>query len=155
MYNPYGYPTGYGPQAPQFGAFGQGMMQPGSFQNAPQMAPQAAQQQTQASGMPVVLQVANIKQVEQAPVQPGGKALVLVANEPVIAMRTADNMGITSTDYYHIAKFDPDATAAAPAGDYVTRSEFQQALSQLAQKMQQSAPQAVSTASAEKEAKAK
>lgn len=89
-------------------------------------------QQQAASGAPVVLQVATIKQVEQAQVQPGGKALVLVANEPVIAMRTADNMGLTTTDYYHIEKFDPDAQmAAAPAGDYVTRAEFQQFVNSL------------------------
>lgn len=154
MYNPYGYPAGYGPLGPQFGAFGAGMMQPGSFQNVPQMSQQAPQTMPQAQSMPVVLQVSTIKQVEQAQVQPGGKALVLVANEPVIAMRTADNMGLTTTDYYHIERFDPDAAPVAPAGDYVTRAEFQQTLSQLMQKMQQSAPQAAPAAPAtvEKEA---
>lgn len=105
------------------------------------------QQQT-ASGAPVVLQVATIKQVEQAQVQPGGKALVLVANEPVIAMRTADNMGLTTTDYYHIEKFDPDAQiASAPAGDYVTRAEFQQFVNSLRAPVaaQPQAPAAIET----------
>lgn len=150
MYNPYGYPAGYGPAGPQFGPFGSGMMQPGSFQNAPQVPQQPPQAAQQAQGMPIVLQVSTIKQVEQAQIQPGGKALVLVANEPVIAMRTADNMGLTTTDYYQITKFDPDAAAAAPAGDYVTRAEFQQALSSLAQQMQQSAPQAPEKEAAKK-----
>ena len=98
-------------------------------------------QQPQQNGMPIVLQVANIKQVEQAPVQPGGKALVLVANEPVIAMRSADNMGLTTTDYYHIERFDPDASCAVPTGDFVTRAEFQQAIQSLAQQMQQATPE--------------
>lgn len=89
-------------------------------------------QQQAISGAPVVLQVATIKQVEQAQVQPGGKALVLVANEPVIAMRTADNMGLTTTDYYHIERFDPGAqAAAAPTGDFVTRAEFMQFVNSL------------------------
>lgn len=151
MYNPYGYPAGYGPTGPQLGPFGSGMMQAGSFQNAPQIGQQAPQTLPQAQSMPVVMQVSTIKQVEQAQVQPGGKALVLVANEPVIAMRTADNMGLTTTDYYRIERFDPDAAAAAvPAGDFVTRAEFQQALQSLAQQMQQAVP--VAPAATEKEA---
>lgn len=92
----------------------------------PQVSAQSLQNNT-----PTVLQVATIKQVEQAPVQPGGKALVLVANEPVIAMRTADNMGITSTDYYHIERFDPEVQAAPVAAEYVTRAEFQQFVNSL------------------------
>lgn len=150
MYNPYGYPAGYAPQMSQFGQFVPGSMNNQSpYQNGPQQATQPAQQ----GAAPVVLQVATIKQVEQAPVQPGGKALVLVANEPVIAMRTADNMGLTTTDYYHIERFDPEAAAAAPAGDFVTRAEFQQALAGLAQQLHQAAP--VSPASPEKEAEKK
>lgn len=61
---------------------------------------------------------------------------MLVANEPVIAMRTADSMGITTTDYYRIERFDPDAAQAAPAGDFVTRQEFQQTIQQLLDSMQ-------------------
>lgn len=111
--------------------------QPAPFQQPQFMPPQMQQQQaTQAQNTPAVLQVATIKQVEQAPVQPGGKALVLVANEPVIAMRTADSMGITTTDYYHIERFDPDAAQSANFGDYVTRQEFQQTIHQLLDNMQ-------------------
>lgn len=118
MYNPYGYNMGYpyGPNPYMLGV--------PNFQNS-------AQQSPQQPGVPAVLQVSTIKQVEQAPVQPGCKALVLVANEPVIAMRSADNMGITSTDYYHIERFDPDASAAPPASEFVTRAEFQQFVSSL------------------------
>lgn len=92
----------------------------------------AAQPQQSSNGYPVVLQVATVKQVEQAQVPPGGKALVLVANEPVIAMRTADSMGLTTTDYYHIEKFDPDVQVAhTTSGDYVTRAEFNQFVNSL------------------------
>lgn len=111
-YNPYGY--------------GSGMPYP--WQN-PYSMPSAGYQNTgaqpvQQTGMPTVMQVSTIKQVEQVTVQPGSKVLVLVANDPVIAMRSADGMGLTTTDYYHIERFDPDAK---PAGaEYVTRAEFQQ-----------------------------
>lgn len=149
MYNPYGYPPVYSPQAPQFAPFAPGMVNtPGGYQNPAQPPVQPAQ----PGAMPVVLQVPTIKQVEQAPVQPGGKALVLVANEPTIAMRTADNMGITTTDYYHIERFDPDAPAAAPAGDFVTRAEFQQAMAGMAQQLQQAQRPAAAPATGEKEA---
>lgn len=119
-YSPYGYPSmGFpqgqgGPQTP-FG--GQGMSQPAQPQQAAQ------------SGFGV-LQVTTIKQVEQVNVPAGGKVLVLVQNDPVIAMRVADQMGLVSTSYYHIEQFDPDAAAAAAAapqlGDFVTRAEFEQ-----------------------------
>lgn len=148
MFNPYGYPAGYGPQAPQFGPFTPSpMSNPTPYQNPAQTPVQPAPQ----GAAPVVLQVATIKQVEQAPVQPGGKALVLVANEPVIAMRTADNMGLTTTDYYHIEHFDPDAAPAAQTGDFVTRAEFQQAIASLTQQMQPQKP-AQHTAPVEREA---
>lgn len=126
MYNPYN-PYSY--------------LYPNNMQQVPFQTPQSTfqntgmnfqqnAQQTSAS-VPVVIPVNTIKQVEQAPVQPGGKALILVSNEPVIAMRTADNMGITSTDYYHIEKFDPESTENATTVEYVTREEFQKFIDSL------------------------
>lgn len=109
----------YTPYNPYQHLFPQNMMQPGQFmQGAFQQQP--TQQQPDIS----VVQVSTIKQVEQAPVAPGGRVLVLVSNEPVIAMRSADNMGIASTDYYSIEKIDP-AASAPKDNDYVTRQEFQ------------------------------
>lgn len=128
-YNPYGY------LFPQNGQ--QQPFMPGMQQGMQPSMQQPIQAQQQANSSPVVMQVPSIKQVEQAPVQPGGKALVLVANEPVIAMRTADNMGLTTTDYYHIEKFDPDAAVPSSAGDFVPRAEFNQAVQTLAQQIQQ------------------
>lgn len=127
-YNPYAYIYPNQQIAPQ-----QTFQQPMS--NIPQQ-PQAPQ-----SATPAVLQVSTIKQVEQAPVQPGGKALVLVANEPVIAMRTADNMGITSTDYYHIERFNPESVEQAPSVEYVTREEFQKFVDSLKQQQTKQAQQ--------------
>lgn len=151
MYNPYGYPAGYGPQGPQFGAFTPSPMpNPSGYQNAMQAAPAPAP----APGMPAVMQVATLDQVEHTQVPAGQKALVLVGNAPVIAMRAADNMGITATDYYRIEKFDPQAAAATPApgADFVTRAELQHALEQFAQQLPIAAPASAPAANTEKEA---
>lgn len=102
FYNPYSQPF----QAAQ-----------GQFNQFPMSQP------TQQSG-PAVLSVATIKQVEQVPVQPGRQVLVMVQNDPVIAMRTADQMGPVQTDYYHIQRFDPEQ--AAPAQEYATKTELAQ-----------------------------
>lgn len=104
QYSPYGYP--------QFG-------QPaGAF---PQAFGQTAP--TNTPGMEVV-PVPTIQQVEQVGLQPGQRKMVMVQNEPVIAARCADNMGLVTTEYYRLEKFIPGAAAAPQAGEYVTRQEF-------------------------------
>lgn len=107
FYNPYSQPF----QAAQ-----------GQFNQFPMSQP-TQQLQAQQSG-PAVLSVATIKQVEQVPVQPGRQVLVMVQNDPVIAMRTADQMGLVQTDYYHIQRFDPEQTA--PSQEYATKTELAQ-----------------------------
>lgn len=79
---------------------------------------------SQATGGMEVVPVSLIQQVEQVQVQPGQRKMVLVQNEPVIASRSADNMGLVTTEYYRLEKFIPGASVAPQAGDYVTRQEF-------------------------------
>lgn len=125
MYNPYN-PYAYlypGQQMAQQQPF-----QPQGIMNIPQMqqpTPQAAQ--APQTG-PDWIQVPEIQQVEQVQVQPGAKAWVMVQNQPVFALRVADQMGLVNTSYYRFEKIDPSATtAAAPTNEeYVTRQEFQQ-----------------------------
>lgn len=101
-------------------------MQPNSFQFNPmnryqqgtQMPPQAKQ------NGPEWIMAPSIKQVEQVSVQPGQKAWIMVQNAPVFALRTADNMGLVTTDYYRFEKFNP-GDSVEPANDYVTRKEFE------------------------------
>ena len=101
-------------------------MQPNGFQFNPmnryqqgaQMPPQAQQ------NGPEWIMAPSIKQVEQVSVQPGQKAWIMVQNAPVFALRTADNMGLVTTDYYRFEKFNP-GDSADPANDYVTRKEFE------------------------------
>lgn len=112
MFQPPFMPSSYGP----YGYI------PQQYQQFQQPVQQPVQQSSQA-GINVI-QVATMQQVEQAQIAPGSKTLVLVQSDPVIAMRTADNMGITTTDYYQISKFDPRAAQAQPTQAYVTRAEF-------------------------------
>ena len=78
------------------------------------------------SNGPELVTVQTINQVEQVSIQPGQRRIVMVQNEPVIAVRSADQMGLASTEYYRLEKFDPAAVCAAPAADYVTRKEFEE-----------------------------
>lgn len=125
----YGYPYSpyFSPQTGQIMAPGQ---VPGIMQNAPQ-GPQNAPQ-----GMEVI-PVQTIQQVEQVQVQPGQRKMVLVQNEPVIAARSADNMGLVATDYFRLEKFDPHAVAqAAPAAaNYVTPEQLEERLTAFAESL--------------------
>ena len=63
-------------------------------------------------------------------VQPGQKAWIMVQNAPVFALRTADNMGLVTTDYYKFEKFTPGETDE-PTNDFVTRKEFNEFVASL------------------------
>ena len=107
-------------------------MQPGGFQFQPmnryQSTPQMPSQATQSG--PEWIMAPSVKQVEQVSVQPGQKAWIMVQNAPVFALRTADNMGLVTTDYYKFEKFTPGETAE-PANDYITRKEFNEFVASL------------------------
>lgn len=79
----------------------------------------------QQQGGPDWIMAPTIKDVEHVSVAPGGKAWVMVQNEPVFAMRTANQMGLITTEYYRFEAYNPEAASVpAPAQDYVTRKEF-------------------------------
>lgn len=77
-----------------------------------------------ASSGPDWLFVPYIRDAASVSVQPGQKAWIMAQNEPVFAVRVADAAGVVSTKYYKFEETSPDAPA--PAGDYITRAEFQQ-----------------------------
>lgn len=108
-------PYGFAPYQQQLGAW--------QMQNQMMQAQPAQNQQMQQNSGPDWIMASTVKQVEQISVQPGQKAWVMVQNEPVFALRAADNMGLVTTDYYRFEKISPDAMET-PIGDYVTRKEF-------------------------------
>lgn len=111
------YPVNYYPTMGNYPQYvGQPPYSQGSFsmQNIPPVPPTG----------PELVTVQTVGQVEQVGLQPGQRKIVMVQNEPVIAARSADNMGLVSTEYYHLEKFDPTVSASAPAAEYITRKEF-------------------------------
>lgn len=117
MYNPYtiGIPPQM-PSNPQFNQVGYNFIpQPQQMQ---QNAPQANLDWIRVNG---------VNDVQNVTVQPGQKAWIMLANEPVFALKSADNMGITTTDFYRFERYNPEQ----PKPEYVTRDEFNAFIEQL------------------------
>ena len=89
-----------------------------NMQNAPQQA-QSAPQSTTHSNMDWI-RVNNMADVERVTVQPNNKAWIMLANEPIFVLKTADGMGLTTTDAY---RFEKISDGKKP--EYVTREEFE------------------------------
>lgn len=125
------YPYDFGNSFGNFNNFNPYVM--GNFgQNANNYGQQMQQPQPQGGGLDIVA-VQNVQQVEQVQINPGQRRLVMVQNEPVVAMRTADNMGLASTEYYQLVKFDPTARTNVQAVDgnkYVTEEQLEARLNE-------------------------
>lgn len=119
--------NGYGYNPWQMGYMGGGM--PQRMQQQMQQ-PSATMPQAQASNPWAIVQT--VAQVEQVAVQPGGEAWIMVQNEPVFAHRTADRMGLISTEYCRFERYDPHAAAVNQKEvEYITRDELRQELDAL------------------------
>ena len=123
MYNPYtiGIPPQM-PSNPQFNQMGYNFM--------PQ--PQQIQQNASQSDATYVLPVASVKEFDTVTIQPGRRALLMAQNEPYIAFKAADAMGMVQTSLYKIEPVTADQMAQ-PSTEYATKTE----LNQLQQVVQQ------------------
>lgn len=100
---------------------------------APAYSPPGFQRQSNArqSGLDWIF-VPNIRDAAGVTVPPGGKAWIMAQDEPIFAVRVADNLGMIKTDYYRFAPCDPAAEEAAEKNaQFVTRDEFTAALQEL------------------------
>lgn len=88
-----------------------------NIQNTPQQA-QSVPQSTSHSNMDWI-RVNTMEDVERVTVQPNSKAWIMLSNEPVFVLKTADGMGLTTTDAYRFEKVSGDKKP-----EYVTREEF-------------------------------
>lgn len=125
QYTPYFNPQNGQIMAPGIAQNGPGMQTPMQQQNAPQVSQIG----------PGWVMAQTIKQVEQVSVQPGQKAWIMVQNEPVFALRTADNMGLITTDYYRFEKIDPSAARIESAAAYVTAEQLEERLTAFAESL--------------------
>lgn len=108
--------------------------------NYPFMAPQMAQNnpfitqptqpmQTPNDG-PIVLYAPTAKEFANVSVQPGRQALVISQNDPYIAFKSADAMGMVNTTLYRLEAVTADQING-PTPEYVTRQEFQHTIQQI------------------------
>ena len=123
MYNPYtiGMPPQM-PSNPQFNQMG--------YNFIPQ--PQQIQQNAPQNEATYVLPVASVKDFDTVTIQPGRRALLMAQNEPYIAFKAADAMGMVQTSLYKIEPVTADQMAQ-PSTEYATKTE----LNQLQQVVQQ------------------
>lgn len=125
MFNMYDYNNPYMQQFPQ-------MQQMQQMTQIPQMQ-QQRQQNTSSAGVDI-LYVPDLRSVDNVQILPMQKKLVMVQNEPIIAMRVSDSMGLVTTDYYRLEKFDP-AKAVCPSqentSDYITKDQLEARLSEM------------------------
>lgn len=106
-----------------FNPYMTGMPQPQQMQYMQQLQQmQRPQQMQQPQSNMEWIPVQTVQQVEQVQVNAGCKAWIMVQNKPIFALRTADNMGLVTTDYYEFKKINPNQQQ--PQEEYVTRAEF-------------------------------
>lgn len=66
------------------------------------------------------IRVNTLDDVANITLQPHTKAWIMLANEPVFVVKSADGMGLTTTDAYRFEKITGEAKP-----EYVTRQEFE------------------------------
>lgn len=73
------------------------------------------------------IRVNSINDVNNVQVQPGGKAWIMLTNDPVFVVKSADSMGMTTTEAYKFEKYEPEDTTP----QYVTKSEFMEFVNEI------------------------
>jgi len=74
------------------------------------------------------IMVQSIDQVNQVLVQPNQKAWIMVQNAPIFALRTADQLGLTTTELYKFEKYEEKPVETH---EYVTREELDKIIAEL------------------------
>jgi len=74
------------------------------------------------------IMVQSVDQVNQVLVQPNQKAWIMVQNAPIFALRSADQLGLTTTELYKFEKYE---TAPEDTHEYVTREELDKIIAEL------------------------
>ena len=85
---------------------------------------------TPPGASPAFLQVASTKDFDSVTIQPGRQALIMAQNDPYLAFKSADAMGMVTTSLYRLEPVTAEQING-PAPEYVTRAEFQQTIQQL------------------------
>lgn len=87
--------------------------------------PQVSQPAQPQNNGPVVLYAPSAKEFGNVSVQPGRQALVISQNDPFIAFKSADAMGMVQTTLYRLEAVTPEQIDG-PAVEYATKGELAQ-----------------------------
>lgn len=98
------------------------MAQQGPFM--PQMQT-PAQPATLPNAGPAFLQVGTAKEFDSVTIQPGRQALIMAQNDPYIAFKSADAMGMVTTSLYRLEPVTAEQING-PAVEYATKNELAQ-----------------------------
>lgn len=74
---------------------------------------------------PAFLQVGSAKEFDNVTIQPGRQALIMAQNDPYIAFKSADAMGMVTTSLYRLEPVTAEQING-PAVEYATKGELAQ-----------------------------
>lgn len=80
---------------------------------------------TPPSAAPAFLQVGTAKEFDSVTIQPGRQALIMAQNDPYIAFKSADAMGMVTTSFYRLEPVTAEQMNG-PAVEYATKGELAQ-----------------------------
>lgn len=99
---------------------------------------------------PAFLQVGTTREFDSVTIQPGRQALIMAQNDPYIAFKSADAMGMVTTSLYRLEPVTAEQMNG-PAVEYATKGELAQ-LQQIVQQLIDGLNKPTSTKQAKKEA---
>lgn len=70
--------------------------------------------------------VPTIADVDKVVTQPGETKWIMVQNDPVLAVKTANAIGYASSEYYRLTRFDPAVSQQADGIQYLTEAQADQ-----------------------------
>ena len=108
-----------------YGIHGMNYAMPNAYQNMMRETPSTVPQQQPMDQMTIVAYAPTAKDFPGVSVQPGSKVLVIAQNEPYMAFKNADNMGMVSTTIYKIEQISEN-DLSAPSQEYATKEELLQ-----------------------------
>lgn len=94
--------------------------------------PMNRQQPAQQRSGPDWVRVPSVAHVEQVTVMPGQTSWIMVQSEPVFAVRTADQVGLTNTEYYRFERIDPVTARQEIQQSGVSAESFEQLVQRVA-----------------------
>lgn len=121
---------------PQFNPYVQYPMQPGMPTTMPtqpvmptQPGPYPAFQPPVPSAQPGQefdwIRVNTIDDVKNVSVPPGKKAWIMLQNDPIFVVKSANDMGLATTQAFRFEPYNPQQAAAAPVAEYAPLSAVQ------------------------------